>query len=160
MEKSVVELLKWVTIELRKDDNKHFRQQTSGETINSQPPRLDWKKGNREVTENNNEPSEFEGHPDDQAAISQNNTTRRIKHLDDEDESDRPKDTGSASVAAPAGVNIKLAWESGGIESDELYQGGDKDKEQGQVEELEDEHEDEDFVEELFKEIEKELDNL
>ena len=160
MEKSVVELLKWVTIELRKDDNKHFRQQTSGETINSQPPRLDWKKGNREVTENNNEPSEFEGHPDDQAAISQNNTTRRIKHLDDEDESDRPKDTGSASVAAPAGVNIKLAWVSGGIESDELYQGGDKDKEQGQVEELEDEHEDEDFVEELFKEIEKELDNL
>ena len=80
--------------------------------------------------------------------------------MDDEDESDRPKDTGSASVAAPAGVNIKLAWESGGIESDELHQGGDKDKEQGQVEELEDEHEDEDFIEELFKEIEKELDNL
>tara|TARA_R110000824_G_scaffold151772_1_gene322786 strand:- start:238 stop:1512 length:1275 start_codon:yes stop_codon:yes gene_type:complete len=160
MEKSVVELLKWVTIELRKDSNKHFRQQTSGETINSQPPRLDWKKGNREITETTNNPSEFEGHPDKQAAISQNNTTRRIKQLDDEDESDRPKDTGSASVAAPAGVNIKLAWESGGIESDELHRGGDKDKLQGHVIDSKDSSKGDDFIEELFKEIEKELDNL
>jgi hypothetical protein len=160
MEKAVVELVKWVTIELRKDANKHFRQQTSGETINSQPPRLDWKKGNREITETTNNPSEFEGHPDKQAAISQNNTTRRIKQLDDEDESDRPKDTGSASVAAPAGVNIKLAWESGGIEADELHRGGDKDKLQGHVIDSKDSSKGDDFIEELFKEIEKELDNL
>ena len=143
MQKSVVQLLNWLVDTPEITINKQFNQQTSGETINSQPPRIDWKKGIKEMPNENN-PVEFQGHSDKQAAISQNNETRRIKQLDDEDESDRPKDTG---------ININLAWESGGLESDALRRGGTKDKGRGQVEELDEETENKDFVEELLKEI-------
>jgi hypothetical protein len=143
MQKSVVQLLNWLVDTPEITINKQFNQQTSGETINYQPPRIDWKKGIKEMPNENN-PVEFQGHSDKQAAISQNNETRRIKQLDDEDESDRPKDTG---------ININLAWESGGLESDALRRGGTKDKGRGQVEELDEETENKDFVEELLKEI-------
>jgi hypothetical protein len=52
------ELIKWVTEEFRKEDKTHFRQQTSGDTINSQPPRIDWKKGNKEIPQKDTAKSE------------------------------------------------------------------------------------------------------
>tara|TARA_R110000824_G_scaffold377944_3_gene569342 strand:- start:850 stop:1380 length:531 start_codon:yes stop_codon:yes gene_type:complete len=49
------ELIKWVTEEFRKEDKTHFRQQTSGDTINQHPevPRIDWKKDKKEITRKN-----------------------------------------------------------------------------------------------------------
>ena len=146
------ELIKWVTNEFRKENKKHFRQQTSAETINEQPPRIDWKKGNKEMPREDGY-SEYDAKPDKMAAIEQDNETKRIKQLDDEDDADKPKDTGSAGQAAPAGLTVQLAWESGGVESDELYRGGDKDKDQGEIEDPDDEHEDEKFIRNIFKEL-------
>ena len=147
-----IELIKWVTEEFRKEDGKHFRQQTSGETINEQPPRIDWKKGNKEMPREDGY-GEYDAKPDKMAAIEQDNETKRIKRLDDEKDDEEPKDTGGANQAAPAGLTVQLAWESGGVESDELYRGGDKDKDQGEVEDPEDEHEDEQFIRNIFKEL-------
>ena len=143
----MAEFLNWVKMEMRKDDKKHFRQQTSGETINNQPPRIDWAKGNKEMPREDGV-SEFDGKPNANAAISQKDEERRIRRLNDSDDKkdDEPKSTGSASLAAPAGLNIRLAWESGGYESDALRSGSSKDKERGDVEDPEDEHEDDEFI--------------
>lgn len=138
----LVDLVKWVTLELRKEDKKRFTRQTSGETINEQIPRIDWKK------EEDKNPVEFDAEPDDQADIKQNDETNRIKALDDNqgEDDDKPKDTGTASLASPAGLTVNLAWESGGYQSDELLTGGDKDKKQGEIEDPEDKHSDEEFA--------------
>ena len=128
-------------------NNKHFHQQTSGETINNQPPRIDWAKGNKEMPREDGV-SEFDGKPNANAAISQKDEERRIRRLNDSDDKkdDEPKGTGAASQAAPAGLNIRLAWESGGHESDALRSGSSKDKEKGEVEDPADEHSDEEFI--------------
>ena len=81
------ELIQWVRDEFRKEDGKHFRQQTSGETINNQSPRIHWKKGNKEMPKEDGY-SEFDSKPDKMAAIEQDDQNRKIKQLDDEDESD------------------------------------------------------------------------
>ena len=146
------ELIKWVTEEFRKESKKHFRQQTSGDTINEQPPRIDWKKGNKEMPREDGY-SEYDAKTDKMAAIEQDNETKRIKQLDDEDDADKPKDTGSAGQAAPAGLTVQLAWESGGVESDELHRGGDKDKKQGEVEDPDDEHDKDKFIRNIFKDL-------
>ena len=135
--KPLVDLIKWVTLELRKDDTKRFRQQTSGETINEQIPRIDWKKDkeeNNELTTYEN-PVEFEAEPDDKSDLKQNDETNRIKTLDDNKKKDdeEPKDAGNASLTAPGGLNVQLAMPSAGIEYDALHQGGAKDLKRGKV---------------------------
>ena len=132
---------------MRKEDGKHFRHQTSGETINNQLPRIDWARGNKEMPREDGV-SEFDGKPNANAAISQKDEERRIRRLNDSDDKkdDEPKATGAASQAAPAGLNIRLAWESGGHESDALRSGSSKDKEKGEVEDPADEHSDEEFI--------------
>jgi hypothetical protein len=120
--KSVVELVKWVTTELHKEQDSQFTQQNSGTSINDQPPRIDWKKKKEESPEDTNaEPSEFDAEPDKQAAVKQNDETKRIKQLDDsqDDKRNDPHDTGQASTAAPAGLNIKLDTESDEIDPEE-----------------------------------------
>ena len=109
--KPLVDLISWVTLELRKESNSRFTQQNSGSSINDQPPRIDWKKKKEESPEDTNvEPSEFDAEPDDQAALKQNDEIKRIKQLDDrhDDKVNDPNDTGKASIAAPAGLNITL----------------------------------------------------
>ena len=148
-----VELINWVRDELRKEDKKHFRQQTSGETINNQPPRIDWKKGNKEMPKEDGY-SEYDAKPDKMAAIEQDDQNKKIKRLDDEKDSEDPKDTGSAGQASPAGLTVQLGWESGGDEADELHRGGGKDKlSEEPVEDPEDEHQDDDFIRKVFKEL-------
>ena len=144
---NMAELLNWVRLEMRKDNDKHFHQQSSGETINNQPPRIDWAKGNKKMPREDGM-SEFDGKPDADAAISQKDEERRIRRLKDSDDKadDEPKSTGAASQAAPAGLNIQLGWESGGGESDALHRGSSKDKEKGEVEDPNDEHGDEEFI--------------
>ena len=146
-----LELVNWVKKELRKGE---FHQQGSGESINDQPPRIDWKKKDVDIPEDKDEVLEFDAEPDDQADVTQNGETERIKELDDEEENEKPKDTGSAGDAAPAGVNVQLAYESGGYESDALHEGGSKDLEQGEVIDPEDEHEEEEFVKSFLKDLE------
>ena len=146
-----LELVNWVKKELRKGE---FHQQGSGESINDQPPRIDWKKKDVDIPEDKDEVLEFDAEPDDQADVTQNGETERIKELDDEDENEKPTDTGSAGDAAPAGVNVQLAYESGGYESDALHEGGSKDLEQGEVIDPEDEHEEEEFVKSFLKDLE------
>jgi hypothetical protein len=128
--------INWVRIEMRKDNNKHFRQQTSGETINNQPPRIDWAKGNKEMPREDGV-SEFDEKPNKHAAISQKDEERRIRRLGTTD--DKNDD-------APANGDLRLRWESGGYESDALHNGSSKDKERGDVEDPEDEHEDDEFI--------------
>ena len=121
-EKSVVELVKWVTAELRKEPKPHFTQQHSGTSVNDQPPRINWKKKKEDSTEDTNaEPSEFDAETDKQAAVKQNDETKRIKQLDDsqDDKGDDPRHTGQASIAAPAGLDIKLDTESDEIDPEE-----------------------------------------
>jgi len=116
--KFFVDLLQWVTKELRKDDVK-FRQQTSSTSMNDQVQN----------------PVEFDADPDEQADIEQKDMEQKIRALDDkEDIKHNDKDEqGDASEAAPAGLEIQLAgWESGPAQ-DDLHQGGDKDKEQGEI---------------------------
>ena len=149
---TLTDLINWVKMEMRKE--KRFRQQTSGETINNQPPRIDWARGNKELEHEDN-PVEFDAEPDEQAATSQKDEERRIRRLqENEDKKDNePQGTGTASMAAPAGLNISLSeWESG-PSSDELMGGSDKDKEHGELQDPDDEHEDEDFLEELIKDL-------
>jgi len=148
-----LELVNWVKEELRKGE---FHQQHSGETINSQPPRLDWKKKDVDIPEDKDEVLEFDAETDKQADVTQNGETERIKQLDDEEENDKPKDTGRSDMASPAGVDVQLAmpYESGGYESDALRQGASKDLEQGEVIDPEDEHDDEEFVENFMKDLE------
>ena len=146
-----LELVNWVRKELRKGE---FRQQGSGESINDQPPRIDWKKKDVDIPEDKDEVLEFDAEPDDQADVTQNGETERIKELDDEEENEKPKDTGAAGDAAPAGVNVQLAYESGGYEADALRQGGSKDLEQEDVDDPADEHENEEFVKSFLKDLE------
>ncbi len=118
--KFFVDLLQWVTKELRKDDVK-FRQQTSSTSMNDQVQN----------------PVEFDADPDEQADIEQKDMEQKIRALDDKDDiKHNDKDEqGDASEAAPAGLEIQLAgWESGPAQ-DDLHQGGDKDKEQGEIDE-------------------------
>mgnify|MGYP003660086363 CR=1 FL=1 len=120
--KPLVDLIKWVTLELRKESGSRFTQQSSGTSINDQPPRIDWKKKKEESPEEINvEPSEFDAEPDKQAALKQNDEIKRIKQLDDsqDDKGDDPSDTGQASTAAPAGLNITLDSPSDELDSDE-----------------------------------------
>ena len=149
-----VELINWVRDEFRKEDGKHFRQQTSGETINNQTPRIHWKKGNKEMPREDGY-SEFDAEPDKMAVIEQDDQTKKIKRLDDKKDSEDPKDTGSAGQASPAGLTVQLGWESGGDEADELHRGGGKDKlSEEPIEDPEDEHDKDDFIRNIFKDLE------
>ena len=65
---AITDLIKWVTIEMRKEDKKRFRQQNSGETINSQVPRIDWAEGNKEMPREDGA-SEFNSKPDKNAVV-------------------------------------------------------------------------------------------
>lgn len=109
--------------------SKKFKQQTSGEDINPQTKEVEGKRN----------PVEFEAKPSETADMEQKDMEQKIKLLDDKDDSrdSRHKDSGNASITAPAGLEIQLAttWESGGYNSDALKQGAYKDKEQGDVEE-------------------------
>ena len=119
-------------------EGKRFHQQTSGETINNQPPRIGWAKGNKDIPREDGA-SEFVGKPDANAVISQKDEERRIRRL------------GAAAdktANAPANGDLRLRWESGGYESDALHSGSSKDKEKGDVEDPADEHVDEPFEEE------------
>jgi hypothetical protein len=120
--KSVVNLVKWVTTELRKEQDPKFTQQNSGTSINDQPPRIEWKKKKEESPDDNpSKPVEFDSKPDNQAALKQNDEIKRIKRLDDsqDDKSNDPNDTGHATAAAPAGLNIQLDEDSEEIDPEE-----------------------------------------
>ena len=174
-----LELVNWVKDELRKTEQSqmsgqgaipqkgNFRQQKSGETINSQPPRLlngqNFYQKDDELPEDKDAVVEFDSEPDDTTAVEQNRETDRIKELYDDEEKDRPNDTGGTDMASPEGItgvspNIRLAVphsERGtGYESDALHQGGSKDKERGQVDDPSDVHEDEEFVKSFIEELE------
>ena len=175
-----LDLVNWVTKELRKTEQSqmsgqgaipqkgNFRQQKSGETINSQPPRLvngkNFYQKDEELPEDKDAVVEFDSEPDDTAAVEQNRETDRIKELYDEEENAKPKDTEGTDMASPEGItgvspNIRLdvannLYESGGTESDELHQGGKKDLERGVVDDPSDEHEDEEFVKSFIEELE------
>jgi len=162
-----LELVNWVTEELRKAQQNqlsgqnatpkkgNFTQQNSGETINNQPPRVDWKKKDDDIPDDKDDVMEFDAETDKQAAVAQNMETDRIKQLDDDDESEKPKDTGRSGETAPAGVDVQLAYESGGYQSDSLHQGSDKDLEQGDVDDPEDKNKDDEFVENFLKSLQK-----
>ena len=112
--KSLVDLINWVTLELRKEQDPQFTQQHSGTAINDQPPRIDWRKKKDESEQDYGEPVEFDADPDEQAAVKQNDEMKRIKQLDDsqDEKGNDPNDTGHASSAAPAGLSIQLAEDS------------------------------------------------
>ena len=112
--KALVDLIKSVTLELRKEQDPQFTQQHSGTAINDQPPRIDWRKKKDEPEQDYGEPVEFDADPDEQAAVKQNDEMKRIKRLDDSknDSGNDPNDTGHASSAAPAGLSIQLAEDS------------------------------------------------
>ena len=160
---AITDLIKWVTIEMRKNDAKGFRQQNSGTEMNDQIPRIDWdKKKDMTIPEDKDDVLEFDGEPSEQAAEAQDSITDRIKQLDDSDDSDKPKDTGAASDAAPAGVNVQLAMPSAAVQYDSLGQGGSKDtKQYEEVEEPEiegaevEEDEPKDEINKLFKLLDK-----
>ena len=160
--KFVVDLLTWVTKELRKEDSKGFRQQNSGTGMNDQIPQIDWDKEKEEQDDSSSDPVEFDSKPSKQSAETQNSITDKIKLLDDEDDSNKPQDTGSARQASPAGVNVKLAMPSAGVQYDSLGQGGSKDtKQYEEVEEPDIEGEEveepdsEDKIVKIFKYLEK-----
>jgi len=158
---SIVDLLNWVRLELRKEDAKGFRQQNSGTGMNDQIPRIDWYK-EKEEEDSSAEPTEFVSEPSKQAADTQNNETKRIKQLDDEDDADKPQDTGSASQASPAGLNVQLAMPSAAVQYDSLGQGGYKDTKRDEPVEDDDiegeevtEPEEEDKIIKIFNYLEK-----
>ena len=138
----IVSLIDWVRLELRKEDatkmEKAFRQAVSSTAINDQ-------------TRN---PVEFDASPDEQTDVAQKDMERKIKALDDNEDSKggKPQNTGTASQTAPAGLDIRLRWESGPPQ-DDLGTGGDKDQEQGEIEELEEETEETPFQKLLGKEL-------
>tara|TARA_Y100000593_G_C4287974_1_gene326602 strand:- start:133 stop:873 length:741 start_codon:yes stop_codon:yes gene_type:complete len=140
--KKLVDLIKWVTIELRKQDSVNFRQQSSGTQINDQIPSVEWKKDKEPLDELDSEPVEFESEPDNMTDVKQTDQTEKIKSLDENQGKDdeEPQDTGQASESAPAGLDIKLSMPSAGVEVDALQQGGEKDL---QRDEFEDEETDE-----------------
>tara|TARA_R110001583_G_scaffold183_1_gene1649 strand:- start:1646 stop:2527 length:882 start_codon:yes stop_codon:yes gene_type:complete len=159
---SIVDLLNWVRLELRKEDAKGFRQQNSGTGMNDQIPRIDWYKEKEEEEDSSAEPAEFVSEPSKQAADTQNNETKRIKQLDDEDDADKPQDTGSASQASPAGLNVQLAMPSAAVQYDSLGQGGYKDTKRDEPVEDDDiegeevtEPEEEDKIIKIFNYLEK-----
>ena len=159
---TIVDLLNWVRLELRKEDAKGFRQQNSGTGMNDQIPQIDWDKEQEEQDDSSSDPVEFDSKPSKQSAETQNSITDKIKLLDDEDDSNKPQDTGSARQASPAGVNVKLAMPSAGVQYDSLGQGGSKDtKQYEEVEEPDIEGEEveepdsEDKIVKIFKYLEK-----
>ena len=159
---TIVDLLNWVRLELRKEDAKGFRQQNSGTGMNDQIPQIDWDKEKEEQDDSSSDPVEFDSKPSKQSADAQDSITDRIKQLDDSDDSEKPQDTGSARQAAPAGLNIKLAMPSAAVQYDSLGQGGSKDtKQYGQVEDPEiegtevEEEEPTDEIKKLLKLLEK-----
>jgi len=128
-------------VELRK---KVFRQATSSTAINDQTKQTDGLRN----------PVEFDASPDDQSDVEQKDMERKIKMLDDKEDSHggKTQDTGSASQAAPAGLDIQLRWESG-TPQDDLATGGDRDKDQGKIEELEEETKETPFHKLLGKDL-------
>jgi len=141
--KKLVDLIKWVTIELRKQNSVNFRQQSSGTQINDQIPRVEWKKDEGTLDELDSEPVEYDSEPDNMADVKQTDQDERIRSLDENQvkEDDEPNDTGHASTVAPAGLDVKLSIDgppSEGIDIDALHQGGYKDLERGKFEDDED----------------------
>lgn len=153
---TIIDLVNWVKLEMRKGDRAGFHQQTSGETINNQPPRIDWARDKHKLKveaensslEENKNPVEFDAKPDKTAAQQQKDEARRIRGLDDSDDK-RPN--------APPSVNIQLGWESGGYASDELSTGGDKDKKQGKIKDTAPKPTSEMVLQNLIKKIEDSL---
>ena len=118
--KFFIDLLQWVTKELRKDDVK-FRQQTSSTSMNDQVQ----------------DPVEFDASPDEQADIEQKDMENKIRALDDKEDikhNDKPEQ-GDASEAAPAGLEIQLTDWGSGPEKGPLVSGGYKDKNKGKMNE-------------------------
>ena len=147
----------WAIEQLNKAKTpKGFTQQTSGETINNQPPRIEWQDQSIADDNTNEEknPTEFKGHPDKGAADRQKNEERRIRSLNDssDKQDSEPSYTGSAGMARPAGLNIRLAWGSG-PEVDELARGGDLDEEQGEITDPNDPHVAAKYIEELKEKL-------
>tara|TARA_R110000824_G_scaffold398967_1_gene603695 strand:+ start:203 stop:820 length:618 start_codon:yes stop_codon:yes gene_type:complete len=120
--KPLVDLINWVTLELRKESSSRFTQQNSGTSINDQPPRLDWEKKKEESPEDTNvEPSEFDASPDEQAALKQNDEVKRIKQLDGKpsESGNAPSDAGQASMATPAGLSMQIDTPADELDSEE-----------------------------------------
>jgi len=152
---SIVDLLNWVRLELRKTDSKGFRQQNSGTDMNDQIPRIDWNKEKEEEKDSSGKPVEFNSEPSKQSVDAQDNETKRVKQLDDEDGSDKAKATGST-------VQLGMGMPSATVQYDSLGQGGYKDKKR--YEYVDDtgiegeeviEPEDEDKIIKIFNYIEK-----
>ena len=135
-----LELVEWVREALVKDEAK-FRQQSSGETINSQTKEIEGRKN----------PVEFDAETDKLAAVEQNDMERKIRMLDDNEDlkDNKPDEKGDASQTAPAGVEIQLGMTSSygsGSEKGPLVTGGFRDEERGEVEEMEEDDKESPFV--------------
>ena len=153
-----LELVNWVSKELKKGDIK-FTQQTSGETINNQPPRIDWaKKQENESDDGIDDVTEFDAKPDKNVVIEQKDMERKIRNLDDNEDikDNKPDEKGDANIAAPAGLNIQLEYGSGS-ERGALVTGGARDTTRGVVEELDEETEELPFEKILGKDLSRKL---
>jgi len=142
-----LDLVDWVSEELRKDDIK-FRQQTSSEDINPQT----------KITDDQKNPVEFDGEPDKNAATEQKDMEQKIRNLDDDNDikDNKPDEKGDAGQTAPAGLNVQLQYGSGS-EKGPLVTGGSKDKEGGIVEELDETTEEIPFEKVIGKDLYKRL---
>ena len=135
----VLNLIKWVSEEFKKESPTAFRQQSSGTDMNDQVPRIDWKKKDlKPLDEIDSDPSEFDAKPSETSGQEQEDEQKRIRALDEEDKTDAgahdiSTPTGLASTTAPAWLNVQLAMPSGGVDTDSLQRGADLDQEQGQL---------------------------
>mgnify|MGYP003651648491 FL=1 len=101
-----LELVKWVSKELKKGDVQ-FTQQTSGTSINNQPPRIDWsKKNDTDGIDDVDESVEFHSEPDKDAAIEQKDTNSKIHNLE------HPEDIKKNSSDGEGGVVEELEEET------------------------------------------------
>ena len=120
---AVTDLVKWVTLAMRKSDRKGFTQQNSGTNINDQIPSIEWEKDKESTKDSSNDVVEFDAEPSAQAAAEQTNVTDKIKQLDDGDVDDTPKPQTINNVKKDVSSML-----SAGVKYDALQQGGDKDK--------------------------------
>ena len=97
----VLNLIKWVREEFKKESPTAFRQQSSGTDMNDQVPRIDWKKKDlKPLDEIDSDPSEFDAKPSETSGQEQEDEQKRIRALDEEDKTD----AGAHDISTPTGL--------------------------------------------------------
>ena len=117
------QLVEWATIALRKyDDSDTVDDNTWKPAAKKYSESLS---SEREPLKN---PIEFDASPSKTAATDQKAEEARIKQLDEEEnKDDATPETGQASEASPAGLNIQFGYDARGKQDDELARGGQQD---------------------------------